>query len=150
MELQRYREKRALRERADTYFAGLNRTSWLSLKHMWLGGRLMKSVERLRLMSKVAESGYFCIPPSCNMKVVAKQSQYMHAIVGEGAEVMHLIIVYACPTTQRRAGLWDQLSKEVENINQPLLIGDFNVIRLIEERLGGFGDLGPDSTTFNN
>ena len=75
--------------------------------------------------------------------------QFVHARVEIGMEVINLIAVYAAPTVSRMSGLWGQLKRVVENIDEPLLIGgDFNTILRLDERSGGNGRLSPDSLAF--
>lgn len=68
-----------------------------------------------------------------------------------GTEIIHLIAVYVAPTVSRRSGLWGQLKRVMENIDDPVLVGgDFNTILRIDERTGGNGRLSPDSLAFGD
>ncbi|KAG2277304.1 hypothetical protein Bca52824_059859 [Brassica carinata] len=49
----------------------------------------------------------------------------------------------------RRSGLWGDLKRVIENIDEPVLVGgDFNTIMRLDERSGGNGRLSPDSLAF--
>lgn len=86
---------------------------------------------------------------ACKLVVVEKNDQFIHATIGEGGELFHVICVYACPMPQRRAGLWQLLSTTVDNIVEPIVFGgDFNSIIGLEERQGGSGGLCRDSVQF--
>ncbi|KAG7544019.1 Ribonuclease H domain [Arabidopsis thaliana x Arabidopsis arenosa] len=83
--------------------------------------------------------------------IVESAEQFIHAKVGEGTDVLHLIVVYAAPTVSRRSGLWAELSAVIGRIDEPLLIGgDFNTIVRLDERTGGNGRLSPDSLAFGD
>ncbi|KAL8161277.1 hypothetical protein V2J09_012766 [Rumex salicifolius] len=88
---------------------------------------------------------------TCKLVVVSKCSQFIHATVGEDAGLIHVLVVYACPDVQRRAGLWQALSAELEGIDQPCVLGgDFNVIQSLNERKGGSNILSADSIHFGD
>ncbi|KAL8139805.1 hypothetical protein V2J09_005826 [Rumex salicifolius] len=41
---------------------------------------------------------------SCDLQVVSKDEQFIHAIVNDGLEIVHIFVVYGCPLAQRREG----------------------------------------------
>lgn len=84
-----------------------------------------------------------------SVTIVASSDQFIYAKVGEGLEVLHLVVVYAAPTVSRRSGLWDTLKGVIQGIDEPLVIGgDFNTIIRLDERTGGNGRLSLDSLAF--
>ena len=83
------------------------------------------------------------------LTVLESSDQFVHARVVIGTESIHLLAVYAAPTVSRRSGLWGQLKRVLENIDEPVLVGgDFNTILRLDERTGGNGRLSPDSLAF--
>lgn len=83
--------------------------------------------------------------------IIESSNQFIHAKVGQGTEVMHLVVVYAAPTASRRRGLWEKLGAIIQGIVEPLLIGgDFNTILRLDERTGGNGSLSQDSLAFGD
>ncbi|XP_048611877.1 uncharacterized protein LOC125586108 [Brassica napus] len=83
------------------------------------------------------------------LTILESSEQFIHARVEIGSEVIHLIAVYAVPTVSRRSGLWGDLKRVIENIDEPVLVGgDFNTILRLDERSGGNGRLSPDSLAF--
>lgn len=86
-----------------------------------------------------------------NVSVIDSTDQFIHVRVEDGAEILHLVAVYAAPTVSRRSGLWNSIQNTVQNIDGPLVIGgDFNTIVRIDERTGGNGCLSTDSIAFGN
>ncbi|KAG7588491.1 Endonuclease/exonuclease/phosphatase superfamily [Arabidopsis suecica] len=76
-------------------------------------------------------------------------SQFIHARVMNGGELMHLVVVNAAPTVSHRSGLWKELKNVVRSIDGPLIIGgDFNTILRLDERTWDNGRLSPDSLDF--
>lgn len=60
-------------------------------------------------------------------------------------------IISTCTSAARRSGLWEQLREEIQGISEPLIIGgDFNTIVRMDERMGGNGQLSPDSLAFGD
>ena len=85
------------------------------------------------------------------LTVLESSDQFVHARVVIGVEIIHLIAVYAAPTVSRRSGLWGQLKRVMENIDDPVLVGgDFNTILRLDERTGGNGRLSSDSLAFGD
>nr|ABW81176.1 non-LTR reverse transcriptase [Arabidopsis cebennensis] len=83
--------------------------------------------------------------------IVNSSSQFIHARIVNGVEALHLVTVYAAPSASRRSGLWEKLRDVVQAIDEPLIIGgDFNTIIRTDERIGGNGQLSPDSVAFGN
>lgn len=83
------------------------------------------------------------------VNVMSSSSQFIHARVVNGDEVMNLVVVYAAPSVNRRSGLWDELRDLVRGLEGPVIIGgDFNTILRLDERTGGNGRLSPDSLAF--
>lgn len=83
--------------------------------------------------------------------IVNSSTQFIHARIVNGVEVLHLVAVYAAPSVSRRSGLWEQLQNVVLAIDEPLIIGgDFNTIIRMYERIGGNGQLSPDSVAFGD
>ena len=83
------------------------------------------------------------------LTVLESSDQFVHARVVIGTQSIHLLAVYAAPTVSRRSGLWGQLKRVLENIDEPVLVGgDFNTILRLDERTGGNGRLSPDSLAF--
>lgn len=81
--------------------------------------------------------------------IVASTSQFIHAKIMNGVEVVHLVAVYDAPSVSRRSGLWEELKSVVRGIDGPFIIGgDFNTILRLDERTGGNGRLSPDSLGF--
>ncbi|KAL8162108.1 hypothetical protein V2J09_013597 [Rumex salicifolius] len=83
---------------------------------------------------------------TCKLVIVSKINQFIHATVGEGADLVHVLVVYACPDVQRRVELWQSLSTELDGIGG----GDFNVIQNLNERQGGSNILSADSIHFGD
>ncbi|WZZ66780.1 hypothetical protein YC2023_078150 [Brassica napus] len=83
--------------------------------------------------------------------VVESSDQFVHVKVVVGMDIIHLVAVYAAPTASRRSGLWGQLKRVLENIDEPVMLGgDFNTIVRLDERTGGNGRLSPDSLAFGD
>ena len=83
--------------------------------------------------------------------VVESSDQFVHVKVVVGMDTIHLIAVYAAPTVSRRSGLWGQLKRVLENIDEPVMLGgDFNTIVRLDERTGGNDRLSPDSLAFGD
>lgn len=83
--------------------------------------------------------------------IVESSEQFIYTQVSDGAEILHLVVVYAAPTVSRRSGLWDKLGEMLQNIDEPLVVGgDFNTIVRLDERTGGNGRLSQDSATFSD
>ncbi|CAL9240243.1 unnamed protein product, partial [Arabidopsis halleri] len=84
-----------------------------------------------------------------SVDIVIATSQFIHAKVLNGEEVLHLVVVYAAPSVSRRSGLWEELKDTINTVDGPLIIGgDFNTILRLDERTGGNGRLSSDSLTF--
>ncbi|XP_013607689.1 PREDICTED: uncharacterized protein LOC106314355 [Brassica oleracea var. oleracea] len=58
------------------------------------------------------------------LTILESSEQFIHARVEIGSEVIHLIAVYAAPTVSRRSGLWGDLKRVIENIDEPLALVD--------------------------
>ena len=85
------------------------------------------------------------------LEVVKSSDQFIHARIGNGAEVINLIVVYAAPSPSRRSGLWAALEEVLRNAEGPVFVGgDFNTIVRIDERSGGNGRLSEDSLKFGD
>ncbi|XP_010463046.1 PREDICTED: uncharacterized protein LOC104774305 [Camelina sativa] len=83
--------------------------------------------------------------------IVESSDQFIHARVVNGAEVVHVIAVYAAPTVSRRSGLWTKLHDTMVGVADPLIVGgDFNTIIRLDERSGGNGLLSADSLSFGD
>ncbi|KAL8139423.1 LOW QUALITY PROTEIN: hypothetical protein V2J09_005444 [Rumex salicifolius] len=81
--------------------------------------------------------------------IVGSGTQYIHARIDTGGDVVNIIVVYAAPTTSRRSGLWAELTTIVRGLSDPVFIGgDFNSIVRLDERSGGNGRLSADSVEF--
>lgn len=71
--------------------------------------------------------------------------------MGEGSDILHLVVVYAAQSVSRRSGLWEKLGELIHGIEEPLLVwGDFNTIIRLDERTGGNGRLTQDSLTLGD
>ena len=83
--------------------------------------------------------------------VLESSDQFIHVKGVFGTETLHIIAVYAAPTVSRRSGLWGQLKRVLENIDEPVMVGgDFNTILRVDERTRGNGRLSPDSLAFGD
>ncbi|XP_010462654.1 PREDICTED: uncharacterized protein LOC104743246 [Camelina sativa] len=83
------------------------------------------------------------------VKVVEANNQFIYSTVGEGTDIMHLVVVYTDPTVSRRSGLWDKLREMLHGILEPVVVGgDFNTILRLDERTGGNGRVSLDSLAF--
>ena len=83
--------------------------------------------------------------------VLESSDQFIHVKGVFGTETLHIIAVYTAPTVSRRSGLWGQLKRVLENIDEPVMVGgDFNTILRVDERTGGNGRLSPDSLAFGD
>lgn len=86
---------------------------------------------------------------TCKLKVIMKDKQFIHAVVGEGSSTFHLFVVYICPNPAMRNNIWDRLSSILTTITEPIVFGgDLNVIANINERSGGSGRLSNDYLKF--
>ncbi|KAG7551702.1 Ribonuclease H domain [Arabidopsis thaliana x Arabidopsis arenosa] len=84
-----------------------------------------------------------------SVDIVKATSQFIHAKVISGEDLLHLVVVYAAPSVSRRSGLWEELKDTVSTLDGPLIIGgDFNTILRLDERTGGNGRLSSDSLAF--
>ena len=54
-----------------------------------------------------------------NVDLLIKEDQFVHCKLRLGIDEMLFMVVYASPTEQRRAGLWDALLGLAENIRGP-------------------------------
>ncbi|KAL8170437.1 hypothetical protein V2J09_022241 [Rumex salicifolius] len=78
--------------------------------------------------------------------IVTLHDHFIHVVVHVGNDFLHLVVVYAPPTPQRQVCFWDDLQREIENITEPLFVGeDFNCILSLDEWSGDTGILSPDS-----
>ncbi|XP_013639450.1 PREDICTED: uncharacterized protein LOC106344673 [Brassica oleracea var. oleracea] len=85
------------------------------------------------------------------LEVVKSSDQFIHARIGNGAEVINLIVVYAAPSPSRKSGLWAALEEVLRNAEGPVFVGgDFNTIVRIDERSGGNGRLSEDFIKFGD
>ncbi|XP_074307933.1 uncharacterized protein LOC141642861 [Silene latifolia] len=66
-------------------------------------------------------------------------SQFIHCEVFHNAtcQVFHITFVYASNDARERDGLWSHLINIKPLVNKCLILGDFNVIRDISEKIGG-------------
>ncbi|KAG7594034.1 Reverse transcriptase domain [Arabidopsis thaliana x Arabidopsis arenosa] len=85
------------------------------------------------------------------VEIVDSLDQFIYATVKDGVEIMHLIVVYAAPSVNRRSWLWDHLKGVIQSIKGPLIVGgDFNMIIQLDESTGGNGILSSDSLAFGD
>jgi len=76
-----------------------------------------------------------------DVSIVESAEQFIHAKVGNGLAAIHLLAVYAAPSVSRRSGLWSLLSRIVQSVDEPIIVGgDFNTIIRLDERTGGMED----------
>ncbi|KAL8140634.1 hypothetical protein V2J09_006655 [Rumex salicifolius] len=79
------------------------------------------------------------------LQVIAIHDNFIHSCIQIREDFLHLIIIYAPPTTSRR----EAVSAEIGDIQEPLFIGgDFNCILSLEEHQGGTGGLSADFDQF--
>lgn len=144
--------------RSIRYILKKFKTNFLALFETHAGGdKAMKICQNLGFSNSfrvdaVGQSGGIWLlwrDHAGTLTVLESSEQFVHARVEIGIEVIHLIAVYAAPRVSRRSGLWRQLKRVIENIDEPVLIGgDFNTILRLDERTGGNGRLSPDSLAF--
>ena len=85
------------------------------------------------------------------VEILRSSTQFIHARIVNGDEIMNLVVVYAAPTVTRRSGLWEELRELILGLEEPLIIGgDFNTIVWVDEWIGGNGRLSPDSLAFGD
>lgn len=60
--------------------------------------------------------------------IVESSEQFIHAKVVIGTEVIHIIAVYAAPTVSRQSGLWGQLKRVLDSIDEPVLVGAISIL----------------------
>ncbi|KAL8167828.1 hypothetical protein V2J09_009327, partial [Rumex salicifolius] len=75
------------------------------------------------------------------VSAIKKGHDFIHAIIKKGKAEIQYIFVYAPPT--------ESMMEVMDAVNGSLIItGDFNCILSTQERIGGSGNLHPDSHLF--